>query len=145
MEAQRHWLCRQKRNIMRQVGKVLQTTFCVAHSLQTPPPFISLYFSFLTPNLPRSVLLLLIFLAPVLNSPHFLSNSCLLFQFALSFHLSFHSQCLSITNRNSLHPSLLSTDILCFEELCPHLFTPPSCSSALAECFPVSLILISTN
>lgn len=110
-----------------------------------PPPFISLYFSFLTPNLPRSVLLLLIFLAPVLNSPHFLSNSCLLFQLALSFHLSFHSQCLSITNRNSLHRSLLSTDILCFEELCPHLFTPPSCSSALAECFPVSLILISTN
>lgn len=75
----------------------------------------------------------------------FPSNSCLLYQPALSFHLSFASQCFSITNRKSLHPSLLSADILDFKESCPHLLLPPSCSSALAESFPVSLILISTN
>lgn len=75
----------------------------------------------------------------------FPSNSCLLSLLTLSFHLSFPSHFFSIANRNSLHPSLLSTDILDFEELYPHLFTPPLCSSALAECFPVSLILISTN
>jgi len=143
MEAQRHWLCRRKRNIMHQEGKVLQTTFCVSHSFQTPhPPF--LYFSFLSPNLPRSIPLLLIFPAPVLNYPCFLLTH-LLSQPALSFHLSSTSQCLSITNRNSLHPSLLSSNILDFEESFPHLLIPPSCSSALAEHFPFSLILISTN
>ncbi len=116
---------------------------CIKWGKSYKPPFVLLIL-FRPPTLNFSIFLLshseppTICPAPsYLPSPcpqfsTFPSNSCLLFQLALSFHLSFHSQCLSITNRNSLHHHLLSTDILGFEELCPHLLTPPSCYSALA-------------
>lgn len=129
---------------MHQEGKVLQTTFLCFSFFSDPPPSISMFLFSLSepptiypvpPYLP----------SPCLQFSMFPSNSCLLSQPALSFHLSFASQCLSITNRNSLHPSLLSSNILDLEESFPHLLIPPSCSSALAEHFPVSLILISTN
>lgn len=125
-------------------GKSLTNHLLCFSFFSDPPPSISIFLFFLSE--PSTIYPA----PPYLPSPcpqfsMFPSNSCLLSQPALSFHLSFASQCHSITNRNSLHPSLLSSNILDVEESFPHLLIPPSCSSALAENFPVSLILISTN
>ncbi len=109
-----------------------------------PPPLISLYFSCLTPNLPRSALLLLIFLAPVLNSPHFLltlvcsSNLLYLFTF-----LSTPSVLVSLIETHSIPIcSPLTSQVL---KSCAPTSSPHPRALQPWQCFPVSLILISTN
>ncbi len=110
-----------------------------------PPPLISLYFSScLTLNLPRSALLLLIFLAPVLNSPHFLltlvCSSNLLYLFTL---LSTPSVLVSLIETHSIPIcSPLTSQVL---KSCAPTSSPHPRALQPWQCFPVSLILISTN